>query len=347
MIHRTISDQNKLSEREKNILRNLVYSYILNASPVGSRYLSKSFSEEESLSPATIRNVMSDLQDKELIRHAHISSGRIPTDKGYRLYVDSLMTEETLSSIEINKIVHSIIPEKNDFLKDVSSILSTLSNCLSIVRIPHLVDIVVQKVEIFQLSSTRIIVVLALDSRYVRTLTLETDSEISFDNIQNLTSIINEKISGKTLNYLRTHFSSIITETSINNHPLVRLFVNSIDSIFEVYRTNDSNIIISGANKLIDLPEYENISSIKGVIELIENEDIIVHLIDSIEEKENDSTILIGTEIGNQKFDDYSMLVSSYTVGDAQGSIGLIGPKRMNYSKLLSILKVVSQTISK
>jgi len=347
MIHRTISDQNNLSEREKNILRNLVYSYILNASPVGSRYLSKSFSEEESLSPATIRNVMSDLQDKELIRHAHISSGRIPTDKGYRLYVDSLMTEETLSSIEINKIVHSIIPEKNDFLKDVSSILSTLSNCLSIVRIPHLVDIVVQKVEIFQLSSTRIIVVLALDSRYVRTLTLETDSEISFDNIQNLTSIINEKISGKTLNYLRTHFSSIITETSINNHPLVRLFVNSIDSIFEVYRTNDSNIIISGANKLIDLPEYENISSIKGVIELIENEDIIVHLIDSIEEKENDSTILIGTEIGNQKFDDYSMLVSSYTVGDAQGSIGLIGPKRMNYSKLLSILKVVSQTISK
>jgi len=347
MINNTISHQTNLTEREKNILRSIVYSYILNASPVGSRYLSKTLSEEVTLSPATIRNVMSDLQDKELIRHAHISSGRIPTDKGYRFYVDSLMKDELLSKKEISTITQSILTEKIDFLKDVSSILSTLSNCLSVVKFPYLVDIVVQKVEVIQLTSTRIVVVLALESPYVRTLTLETDTEISFDNLQNLTSIINEKISGKTLSFLRNHFSSIITETSINHHPLVRLFVDSIDSLFEVYRTNDSNIIISGANKLVDLPDFETITSVKGVIELIENEDIIVHLVDSIEGSDQDSTVLIGSEIGNERLEDYAMLVSSYTVGKAQGSIGLIGPKRMNYSKLLSILKLVSQTISK
>jgi heat-inducible transcriptional repressor len=347
MINHTISQQNNLTEREKNILRSIVYSYILNASPIGSRFLSKSLSEELTLSPATIRNVMSDLQEKELIRHAHISSGRIPTDKGYRLYVDSLMKEETLTSLEIDKITQSIVTDKSDFLKDVSSILSTLSNCLSVVKFPYLIDIVVQKVEVFQLSSTRIIVVLALESPYVRTLTLETDTEINFENIHYLTSIINEKISGKTLNFLRNNFTSIITETSINHHPLVRLFVNSMDSLFEVYHTNENKVIISGANKLVDLPEYENVSSVKGVIELIENEDIIVHLVDSIEESESDSTVLIGSEIGNERMEDYSMLVSSYSVGKAQGSIGLIGPKRMNYAKLLSILKLVSQTISK
>lgn len=347
MINHTISQQNNLTEREKNILRSIVYSYILNASPIGSRFLSKSLSEELTLSPATIRNVMSDLQEKELIKHAHISSGRIPTDKGYRLYVDSLMKEETLTSLEIGKITQSIVTDKSNFLKDVSTILSTLSNCLSVVKFPYLIDIVVQKVEVFQLSSTRIIVVLALESPYVRTLTLETDTEINFENIHYLTSIINEKISGKTLNFLRNNFSSIITETTINQHPLVRLFVDSMDSLFEAYHTNENKVIISGANKLVDLPEYENISSVKGVIELIENEDIIVHLVDSIEESENDSTVLIGSEIGNERMEDYSMLVSSYSVGKAQGSIGLIGPKRMNYAKLLSILKLVSQTISK
>jgi heat-inducible transcriptional repressor len=335
-----------LSGREQSILQTIIHLYILNASPVGSRNLSKHLGKELKLSPATIRNVMSDLEEMELISHPHTSAGRVPTDKGYRYYVDSLMRIDHLTAQEIDVLQHTFQESTAEtVLKDASKLLGVLSHYLSIVEIPHLKDLILQKIELLQLSSTRILVVLALDSNIVKTLTLEAAFEVDNSRLDKISSIINEKISGRPLKFLRDNFADMIKEIDTSEHPIIRLFVESVDEIFNPNSTSD-RLHIAGTQNLLNYPEFEDIQRIKGVIELVENEDIIVHLLDKYDEEVNGVRVLIGEEMDDKIFNDYSLIMTNYRLGNANGSIGLIGPKRMNYSKMFSLVNQIAMIIS-
>ena len=342
-----INENNSLNDREKAILRTIVHLYLLNASPVGSRNLAKYLQKEVKLSPATIRNVMADLEELQYISHPHTSAGRIPTDKGYRFYVDSLMSPSYLSELEISAVQKKLSTSNTDsVLKEASKVLGMLSQYLAIVEIPHLADLIIQKIELISLSSTRLLVVLALDSNIVKTLTLEAEFEVDLKFLEEITIFINERVSGKKLSYFRENFRDMINEFGSLETPLIRLFVESVDELFSA-KSNSDRIHIAGTPNLLSHPEFSNLKKVQGVIELIENEDIIVHILDKYESPDEGVKVLIGKEMQHEQLKDYSLVVSNYELGSAKGSIGIIGPKRMNYSKMLSLVEYVSTMISK
>jgi len=337
----------ELNEREQAILRSIIHLYLINAKPVGSRSLSKYLERELKLSPATIRNVMSDLEEKEYIKHPHTSAGRIPTDKGYRVYVDSLMTPQDLSEKDLETVKCSVETEASDtILKGATKVIGLISKYLGLAEIPHLYNLIVQKIELIQLSSNRLLVVIALESNIIRTVTLETEFDMHKDNLDEISIYINEKISAKKLGFIKENFSEMIKDFGSSDAPLVRLFIDSVDKIFQLYQEKD-RIHIAGTQNLLYLPEFDDLERVRSVIELVENEDVIIHILDSKENQDSDINIMIGKEMQNELLEDYSFVSTKYFIGSAIGSIGLIGPKRMNYAKVIPLVQYVSEMITK
>jgi heat-inducible transcriptional repressor len=339
-----LDDEYNLSDRERAILTKIVHLYILNANPIGSRYLSKYLKEELNLSPATIRNVMADLEELNYIKHPHTSAGRVPTDKGYRFYVDTLNKLELTGNIDIPSLKDNIKEgEVESVLKNASKLLGMLSKYLGVVQIPIITDLIVEKIEIIPVSNERLLVIIALDSNIVRTVTLEAAFDIESQSIKDIISYINEKISGKPLRFLKENFDALIVDFDVKDTPLFRLFTESIDKLFSEYKQD--RVLIAGTQNILEHPEFEDLSKVKSVIELVENEDIIIHILDKYE-KETSIDILIGKEMQNDMLNDYSIVKSTYLIGGAKGNIGLIGPKRMDYAKMISIVHSVSTIIN-
>lgn len=340
------SSEIELNERQKAILNTIVQLYILKASPIGSRYVAKFLQNDLKLSPATIRNVMADLEEMEFISHPHTSAGRVPTDKGYRYYVNHLLKIEELTARE-KKVLHEKISGTlpPELLKDASKVLGVLSHYLSLVELPDLREAIVEKIELVQLSSSRVLVVVALDSKDVRTVTLEAEFDINHSKLSEISRYINEKVQGKQLKFLKENFAKLIEDTVIKEQPLIRLFIDSVDRIFNP-KLSENRLILTGTQNLLKYPEFEDVERIKSVIEIIENEDIIIHIIDQKEDKDSQVRVYIGGEMKHEALDDYSLILSSYSIGNAEGSIGLIGPKRMNYSKMASLVYHVANLIS-
>lgn len=334
----------ELNDREKMILNKIVHLYIVKAAPIGSRFLSKIIKDEMNLSPATLRNVMADLEDLDFISHPHTSAGRVPTDKGYRFYVDTLKNIEKLNREELKALKNNLQKiEQESILKEASKLLGTLSKYLSVVQIPQFRDLKVQKLEIVPLSDIRMLVVIDLDSNIVRTVTLEAEFEIERHQLEYLKSYINEKVSGRTLSFIHENFLDLFNDFDIKDTPLIRLFTDSLDKLF--HKQSEDRVLVAGTQYLLDYPEFEDLSRVRSVIELAENEDVIVHLLDQADD--SDISVMIGSEIDNEYLHDYSLVKTNYNFGNASGSIGLIGPKRMNYAKIITVVKSVSDAINK
>jgi len=338
----------ELTEREKDILRAIIQMYILSAEPVGSRFLSKYLEEHYKLSPATIRNIMGDLEDMGFIGHPHTSAGRIPTDRGYRMYVDSLMKTEGITN-QIASFVQSNLhsASRESVLRDASKVLSSLSHYLGIVVLPNLSDVILKRLRLIALSSTRLLVVVELESDIVRTVTLESNFQLDYEALDEISRLLNEKITGRPISFLRDNFSTIIRDRiPEEDNAYLRLFVNSVETLFSDYNAPEDVVHIAGTQNLLEYPEFETKERVKGVIELIENEDLIVHILDRQEINETGTYVMIGSEMGTEMLNEYSVIVSHYKFGDAKGSLGIIGPRRMNYSKLIPLLTHVAQTLS-
>ncbi len=341
------SDVNcELNEREQSILRTIINLYILNATPIGSRNLSKFLENSIKLSPATIRNVMSDLEQMEYISHPHTSAGRVPTDKGYRFFVDSIVSSDTSNITDLERLHLELNQSSGEsILRDAGRLLGTISHYLAVVRIPHLQDLMVHRIELLKISSNRLLIIVAMDSNIVRTVTLEIQFELRDKDLFAITSFINERVSGRSLQYIRQNFQYIAQEYSDASTPLIGLFVNSLDTLFQSEHSADK-LHLAGTQNLLNLPEFEDITRVRSVLELVENEEILVSMLDNSGIYNNDVKVMIGSEMNQEAMEDYSLVMSSYKLGNATGSIGLIGPRRMNYSKVISLVKAMSELIT-
>ena len=336
----------ELSDREKLILRSIIQQFILTASPVGSRNIAKRY--DIGVSPATIRNIMSDLEESGYIDHPHTSAGRIPTDKGYRFYVDTLMDIQELRNSEkglINKGLEANILETDELLRITSLLLSSITKQLACVSYPKLETGTLEKLQIISLSSTRILVVISIKAGLVKTITLELTSEINPDQIESVQRLLNEKLSGLTFNEIRATFTERLKDVEEDHKPIIRLFIESMDKIFKDVRKTD-NLFITGAKNVIKQPEFENPENFQSVIELIEDKDIIIHILDKYETFDNQIFISIGSENENKKLDEYSLVTKEYRLGDISGTLGVIGPKRMEYPKIIAIVDYMAKMIT-
>src|SRR5574338_16464 len=229
-----------LNDREKTILRSIVQQFILTASPVGSRNITRKFNI--GVSPATVRNIMSDLEETGFINHPHTSAGRVPTDKGYRYYVDSLMELEKLKSIDkgiIDKNLDQNILETDEILKIASRLLSTITKQIACVTYPTLDNGILQKVEV----------------------------------------LLNERLNGLTFQEIRKTFKERFFDIGDTEKPIIRLFIDSVDKIFKDHKKDDK-LVITGATNVIHQPEFDDPGKFQSVIELIEDKDIIIHIMD-------------------------------------------------------------------
>ena len=321
--------------------------FILTASPVGSRNITKKF--DIGVSPATVRNIMSDLEDSGFINHPHTSAGRVPTDKGYRYYVDSLMDVELIKESEkgiIDKSLDTKTLETDEILKIASRLLSSITKQIACVTYPTLDKGILTKIQLVSLSSTRLLVVVSIQSGMIKTITLEFETEIETNKLTNVESLINERLNGLTFQEIRETVKERFTDISDDEKPVIRLFIDSVDKIFKDVKT-DEKILITGATNIIQQPEFDDPEKFQGVIELIEDKDIIIHIMDKKKfDKNNNVLITIGSEIEDQKLNEYSLITKEYTFGETSGTVGIIGPKRMEYSKVVAIVSYLGQMLS-
>ena len=223
----------ELNDREKTILRSIIQQFILTASPVGSRNITKKFNV--GVSPATVRNIMSDLEDTGFIDHPHTSAGRVPTDKGYRYYVDTLMEIQKLKNTDkgiIDKSLDQNILETDEILKIASRLLSSITNQIACVTYPTLDKGILEKIQLVSLTSTRLLVVVSIKSGLVKTITLEFNSEIGNIKLHKVETLLNERLNGLTFQEIRKTVKERFVDVGENEKPVIRLFIDSVDKIF-------------------------------------------------------------------------------------------------------------------
>lgn len=336
-----------MTNRQKGILRVVVDCFIDSATPVGSQHLADRFFLD--LSPATIRNELAELEDRGYIAHPYTSAGRVPTDTGYRLYVDSLMEIDPIPVIDRRAIQKKAeqAADTEELLWETSKILGKISRQLIVVTSPHIGSGVLEKIELVSLSSNRVLVVLTMKSKLVKTITLEVVSEIDRAKLDGIGRILNERLGGLTLREIRETFAYRIGDVDDADTGLIRLFVYSRRRIFDDLREHE-RLYISGTQSVIQQQEFEQPQEVRNMMEILDNEEIIVHVLEKCEERAatEGASVTIGSEHTDKRLRNYSVVVATYRVGDVLGTIGLIGPKRMHYARIVPLMDFAAQTLS-
>ena len=245
----------------------------------------------------------------------------------------------------INRGLEANMLETDELLKITSILLSSITQQLACVSYPKLDSGTLEKLQIISLTSTRILVVISIKAGLVKTITLELTSEINPSQIDSVQRLLNERLAGLTFNEIRKTFTERLKDVEENHKPIIRLFVDSLDKIFKDVRKKD-NLFITGAKNVIRQPEFENPENFQSVIELIEDKDIIVHILDKYDKQEDQVFISIGSENENKKLDDYSLVTKEYQIGDISGTLGVVGPKRMEYPKIVAIVDYMSKMLT-
>ncbi len=335
-----------LTDRERTVLHYIVHDFIETATPVGSRFISRRHGDVLGLSPASIRNVMSDLEYLGLIDHPHTSAGRMPTDRGYRFYLDSLMHKEKLSEAEVETIRKNLgaAEETEILLRETSRLLGKISHQIFAVTSPRLSSGTLEKLEIVPITGNRIMVILSIKSGLVRTIMMEAAAEIPREKLEDLARFLNERLCGLMLDEIRQTFHDRVRDVQEEGTGLIRLFIDSVDKVFSVEASE--KVHIGGADKVIEQPEFVNAKDFRGVIELINDEEMIIHILQKNEAQPHEVSVRVGEENQDEKLRGYSVITSAYTMGEVGGTVGVIGPKRMPYARMIPLVDYVAKAIS-
>jgi heat-inducible transcriptional repressor len=246
----------------------------------------------------------------------------------------------------IAKSLESQAEEPDDLLKVASKILSTVTHQIACVSYPTLDKATLTKIQLVELSSNRLLVIVAVTSGLIKTITLEMDFEVNPDVLESVESKLNEKLAGLTFEEIRNTFRERFADVESDEKPIIRLFFDSAEKVFTDIKKDDK-IVVTGATNIIHQPEFEDPDKFQSVVELIENKDIIIHILEKQRsDVKNDIVITIGSENEDEKLREYSLITKEYNFGDIKGVLGIIGPKRMEYSKIVSIVAYISEVLS-
>jgi heat-inducible transcriptional repressor len=338
------NDMSELTDREELVLGHIIQQYVLSASPVGSRTISKQMSA--ALSAASIRNVMADLEEKGFINHPHTSAGRIPTDTGYRYYVDEMAASVPLTDEE-NQLIDTLFEEKggsglDEMIKESSKLLGKISHQLAIVSAPQIGSGRLRHLDLVQVASNRILVIISIMSGLVKTIVLEIHSEVAKSTLEKMEVFLNERLAGLTLREIRESFHERMKDAD-DESGLIRVFMQSSPTLFSDYLDPD-NLHIEGVTGMLAQPEFGDPERLKRVVEIIENQKVIIHILNEIDDA-SPMTIKIGSEIIDQKLQDYSLITAPYQYGPLVGTLGIFGPRRMNYPRMIAIVEQVAKLL--
>ena len=341
-----LMDISNLTERETLVLESVVRNYILNAAPTGSRFVSKSGGLE--LSPATIRNVMGDLEDKGLIASPHTSSGRIPTDSGYRYYVDRMMESVILPLTVISQIRAELTDlDSSDLhivMEAASRALSRATNHLGIILAPQLSDGIFRHIHIYPIGSRRHVIHITIDSGFVKTLVVEIETSIDPASIESACRIINERFYGFTLRDMFLNGKTAFSDVTNLELGIIRLFVPAIQKIME--RNTSLDVLTNGTSRLLLKPDFADRDAMSTILEILDEKNLLMHILSDGETATSKTAIVsIGGEISEGRFNSFSVVKTGYAIGSLSGCLGVIGPKRMPYPYLVAAVEYTASAL--
>jgi len=328
-----------ITERQVSLLKIIVEEYIKTARPVGS----KAICEKLKCSSATIRNEMSALEDLGLLEKTHTSSGRIPSDNGYRYYVDNIMVPKELNGDDMLKL-QAIFKNNSLMLNDVvlrsMEIISELTNYTAIVLGSSSKENLLSKMEVVPLANNKFLAIVITDKGHVEHRNMEMAENISLDEIRKTVELINKLIVG-------TPIDEICAKLEFEIKPIIGTYIKQHDAIYNAFYNalndfkEEASVRVSGASNILMQPEFSNADKIREIVSKFEDK----NLVSSIKEEESGVNIYIGSE--NTLDDDVAIIKTKYSVNGEEGTIALIGPKRMEYGRVTALLNYIKKNIER
>ncbi|OPX31854.1 MAG: heat-inducible transcription repressor HrcA [Candidatus Latescibacteria bacterium 4484_181] len=347
----------QLSQRERDVLQSLIQIHIATAAPVSSRAICKKYLSE--LSPATVRNTMMDLEERGFLDQPHTSAGREPTDKGYRYYVDSLMKKEALSSEEkrlLRRRFRSYFKDRDAeyAFNEISRTIAQLSHQLGVVLSPRFEEGILQKLELIPLNRSRVLVIITVTSGLVKTITVEIDRPsrsstgrrkvlISRKKLREACQLFNERLAGLSIKEIRRSIQQRLRYSTQTTPELFSFFIKQANSIFRFDSPRD--LFVEGRTNIMLQPEFRDRQRLAELMEFLDEQDRVISLLNQQAGKQG-VVVTIGSENAFSQMQVCSLVTSSYNIGDLSGTVGMIGPTRMRYSKYVSLLEYTAKLMS-
>ena len=333
-----------LSDRERQVLEAVIETYVQTAEPAGSRTIAKR--HHLGLSPATIRNTMSDLEEKGFLYHPHTSAGRIPTDQAYRVYVDSLMKPPRVGAAQAEQIREELSSERaviEQILARAAQVLGVLTKELGVAVSPSFEEALVERLDLLQVSSERLLLVMTLKSGVVRTIFVEVPSHMASEAVAHVAVVLNERLAGLTLKEIRTTLAERLRDaaTDPGASDLLNIFVQEAEELFDV--AAPAGVVLGSTQPLTIQPEFATKERLQGLMEVTEQRDLLRQ---ALAARGGDGlTITIGQEHVDPRLAPFTLVTSSYRMGSLSGVIGVMGPTRMPYDKIAALVEHTSRLV--
>lgn len=331
-----------MDERKKKILQAVIDEYVNTAEPVSSSALVEKYNLK--YSSATVRNELADLEKNGYLDKTHTSSGRVPSEKGYRFYVDELVKDDDISLEEMKYIqskLDSKVNEIEDLAKIATTTLSEITHYTTVAIGPRTDTQIIEEIKFVLLGSRMLMVVIVTDSGLVKETIIKYDEDITQSQVETLNNLFNTKLKGKPLSKIDKPMEEYILSEITYSVNVIKPIIEQINHIVE----EANKIYLEGTKRSFDLPEFKSLELAKNFVNVLDEKELMLDILDSGVAK--DINVYIGDENDKEELKDFSVVTFKHKVGDKDlGTIGIIGPKRMDYSKVISVMKYISKKIN-
>lgn len=332
-----------MDERKKQVLHAIVKDYVSTAEPVGSRTIAKKY--DLGVSSATIRNEMSDLEELGYIEQPHTSAGRVPSDKGYRYYVDCLMEKEELEPEEISNITgfYTKLSELDQIVRQSCQLLSHLTQYTALVLVPQHSEGKLERIQLIPVSSHRVLVVLISDTGFINHRMLDLLHPVEPDRLERINIILQKKLYGLNIEQISRTLQREIAREIAREEQILNLAMELMEQVLQ--ENGDDRVYLGGTLNMLNQPEFRDVAKVKTLLSTLEEEEIVRRLLRK--QRRDGTDIVIGGEIPYEGINQCSMITTTYKInGRIVGSIGILGPTRMTYSRAVSIIECVTDQLS-
>jgi heat-inducible transcriptional repressor len=337
----------QLTDRERKVLEAVVRSYIETAEPAGSRTIAKSF--PLGVSAATIRNTMSDLEERGYLYHPHTSAGRVPTDRAYRLYVSSVIWDRSISPSAEDTLRRELGGSRSaieEILRKAAQVLGVLTQELGVAIGPSLDRGTLERLELMSVAIDRLLLILVMKGGAARTIFVEVASQLPRDVLASVSAVLNERLAGLTLSEIRRTLRERLRDTrgGASERELLNVFIEEAEQIFDSAPPPGTDVVLGSAQMLADQPEFHSNEQMRALLELTEQREVLRRALYG--RQAPGLKVTIGGENLDPKLNQFTIVTSAYQSGDLAGVIGVMGPTRMPYQKVIALVEYTSRLMS-
>ena len=330
-----------LDDRKKKVLQAIVEEYINTAEPVSSNALTNN--EELKYSSATIRNEMPDLEKAGYLEKTHTSSGRIPSEKGYRYYVDELLKDDNISLEEIKYISDKLetkVNEIEELTKIATTTISEITHYTTLAIGPSSKGLLIEEIKFVLLGTRMMMAVILTDTGLVKETIIKFDEDVTQKQVETMNYMFNNKLKGLPLETIDRPLEEYLYDEMTYSVNVIKPIIDQIKKVLE----EDEKVYLEGANKSFDLPEFNSLEVAKNFVNILDTKELIADMLDT--GFAEDINVYIGEENKKDELKDFSVVTFKHKVnGKDLGTIGIIGPKRMDYSKVISVMKYINKKL--